>query len=121
MVRPMLKQTKNHIMKTISFLIALLVFGTFAQANTTDKSLVQLMSRKVQSALVMPESLKQQGKTQTISIWFSVDENGNVTDVTANTKDKDAKADLEKQFRQLNFKGLSPSVYNGIDVSFVVY
>lgn len=108
-------------MKTISFLIALIVFTTYSHANSTNKSLVQLMSQKVQAALVMPESLKEQGKAHTISIWFTVDESGNVTDVTANTKNKEAKADLEKQFRQLNFKGLKPAVYNGIDVSFVVY
>lgn len=108
-------------MKTISFLIALMLFATYSPANSSDKALMQLMSQKVQAALVMPESLKEQGKAQTISIWFSVDEAGNVTDVTANTKNKEAKADLEKQFRQLNFKGLKPSVYNGIDVSFVVY
>jgi hypothetical protein len=115
----MLKQPKTRVMKTISFLLALLV-STYSFANSPDKTPMQLMSQKVQAALVMPESLKEQGKTQTISIWFSVDENGNVTDVTANTKNKEAKADLEKQFRQLNFKGLKPSVYNGIDVSFVV-
>ena len=108
-------------MKTISFLIALFASVACVQANTTDKSLTQLLSQKVQAALVMPESLKNQGKAQTISIWFAVDEEGNVTDVTANTKDKETKADLEKQFRQLNFKGLRPCVYNGIDVSFVLY
>ncbi len=107
-------------MKTLSFLIALFL-TTASFANSPDKTAVQLMSEKVQATLVMPESLKEQGKAQTISIWFSVDESGNVTDVTANTKNKEAKADLEKQFRQLNFKGLKPSVYNGIDVSFVVY
>jgi hypothetical protein len=115
----MLKQPKTRVMKTISFLLALLV-TTYSFANSPDKTAMQLMSQKVQAALVMPESLKEQGKAQTISIWFTVDENGNVTDVTANTKNKEAKADLEKQFRQLNFKGLKPSVYNGIDVSFVV-
>lgn len=108
-------------MKTISFLLAFIVCSTYSRANSTDKSMVQLMSQKVQAALVMPESLKEQGRAHTISIWFTVDESGNVTDVTANTKNKEAKADLEKQFRQLNFKGLKPSVYNGIDVSFVVY
>jgi len=117
----MLKQPKTRVMKTISFLIALLLFATYSPANSSDKALMQLMSQKVQAALVMPESLKEQGKAQTISIWFSVDEAGNVTDVTANTKNKEAKADLEKQFRQLNFKGLKPCVYNGIDVSFVMY
>lgn len=108
-------------MKTFYSVIILLIFSIYAQANTADKSLMQLMSHKVQSALIMPESLRHQGKAQTISIWFAVDEHGNVTDVTANTKDKEAKADLEKQFRQLNFKGLKPCVYNGIDVCFVLY
>ena len=108
-------------MKTISFLIAFALFSHLSKAVSPDKSLAQVLSEKVQSRLVMPECLKQQTKSQTISIWFSVNENGEVTDVTANTQNKEAKADLEKQFRQLNFKGLKPAVYNSIDVSFVVY
>lgn len=115
------KQPKTSVMKTISLLIALIFVANYAPANSPDKALVQLMSQKVQASLIMPESLKEQGKTHTISIWFSVDEEGRVTDVTANTKNKEARADLEKQFRQLNFKGLTPSVYNGIDVNFIVY
>lgn len=108
-------------MKTILTFILAITLSTLAQANNTDRSVIQLMSRKVQQSLVMPESLKQHGKAQTVSIWFVVDSEGCVTDVTVNTKDQEARADLEKQFRQLNFKGLTPGVYNGIDVSFVVY
>lgn len=108
-------------MKTIIILIALTVNVSLSLANNTDKSVIRLMSEKVQASLVMPESMKQLGKNQTVSIWFSVDDNGCVTDVTANTKDKEARTDLEKQFRQLNFKGLNAGVYNSIDVSFVVY
>lgn len=109
-------------MKTLSFFIAFILFANYSQANVSpDKSLAQQLSQKVQTSLVTPEAFKHQSGSQTVSIWFCVDESGCVTDVSANTKNKEAKADLEKQFRQLNFKGLSPDVYNSINVSFVVY
>jgi hypothetical protein len=109
-------------MKTTILLSALLLsFIGNIKASDTNNELTQSLSKKVQAALVMPEALKQQAKTQKITIYFTVNETGNVTEVNAITNNKKAKADLEKQFTQLNFKGLQPCVYNSIDVSFVVY
>ena len=110
-------------MKTIIFLSALLLsFTTIVKANDdTNVLLAQSLSKKVQTALVMPDAFKQEAKTQKITIYFAVNENGKVTEVNAVTNNKEAKTDLEKQFAQLNFKGLQPCVYNSIDVNFVVY
>ncbi len=110
-------------MKTITLIFALLMSFTYSvNANDdTNVSLTHNLSKKVQTSLVMPDALKQQAKTQKITIYFAVNENGKVTEVNAVTNNKEAKADLEKQFIQLNFKGLQPCVYNSIDVSFVVY
>jgi hypothetical protein len=110
-------------MKTITLILALLLCFTLnVKANDdTNVSLTQSLSKKVQTALVMPDALKQQSKTQKITIYFAVDENGKVTEVNAVTNNKEAKADLEKQFSQLNFKGLQSCVYNSIDVNFVLY
>jgi hypothetical protein len=110
-------------MKTITIILALLISFTYTvKANDdTNVSLTHSLSKKVQTSLVMPEALKQQAKTQKITIYFSVNENGKVVEVNAVTNNKEAKADLEKQFMQLNFKGLQPCVYNSIDVNFVVY
>lgn len=110
-------------MKTIIFLSALLLsFTTIVKANDDNNVLLaQSLSKKVQTTLVMPEALKQQAKSQKITIYFAVNETGNVTEVNAITINKAVKADLEKQFAQLNFKGLQPCVYNSIDVNFIVY
>ncbi len=110
-------------MKTITVILALLLsFTTIVKANDdTNISLNQSLSKKVQTTLIMPDALKHQTKTQKITIYFAVNENGEVTEVNARTNNKEAKADLEKQFSQLNFKGLQPCAYNSIDVSFIVY
>lgn len=120
-MRPM--PIKQITMKTIAIILALLTgFTINAKANdNTNVPLAQSLSRKVQAALVMPQSLKQQTKTQKITIYFAVNECGEVTEVNARTANKEAKADLERQFMQLNFKGLQPCLYHSIDVSFVVY
>lgn len=109
-------------MKTIIIISALLLsFTSISKAHDgTNQVLIHNLSKKVQATLVMPEALKQQSKNQKITIYFAVNENGEVTEVNARTNNKQAKADLEKQFRQLNFKGLQPSIYNSIDVSFIV-
>ena len=110
-------------MKTITIILALFLCVTFnAKANDdTNVSLTQSLSKKVQTTLIMPEALKQQTKAQKITIYFAVNEKGEVTEVNARTNNREAKADLEKQFAQLNFKGLQPCVYNSIDVNFIVY
>jgi hypothetical protein len=110
-------------MKTITIILALCLCFIFnVKANDeTNVSLTQSLSKKVQATLMMPDALKHQTKTQKITIYFAVNENGEVTEVNVRTNNKEAKADLERQFTQLNFKGLQPCVYNSIDVNFIVY
>jgi predicted dinucleotide-binding enzyme len=106
-------------LKSILFVIAILVSNTAFPGD--DKSNLKSLSKKVQSVLKTPEAIKAQHTSQTVTIYFSVNENGDVTDVLACTDNKQIKQDVENQFRCMNFKGLKPSVTNSIDVHFVVY
>ena len=119
-MRPMHKINKIT-MRSIILIIALVAgFNVNATSNIDATTLNQILSKKVQTGLSMPQALKQECKTQKITIYFSVDDCGDVVEVNAKTTNKAAKADIEKQFLKLNFKGLKPCVYNSIDVSFII-
>ena len=106
-------------LKLIVFAISMLVSTTAFPGD--DKSNLKLLSQKVQRMLKTPEAIKEHKASQKITVYFSVNENGDVTDVLARTDNKEIKQDIENQFRCMNFKGLKPSVTNSIDVTFVVY
>ena len=90
-------------------------FSNNGELNTTE------ISRKVKTALTTPESIRQKNRSETITIRFVVNETGKVTEVLANTKNKDTKANLEQQFMNLEFKELPACVQHSIDVNFVIY
>lgn len=72
----------------------------------------------------MPESMKQNAALypngQKVTVSFVVNEQGNVTEASAKTKDMNAKKDLEQQFMKLNFKDLKSGVQHEIDINFVI-
>ena len=109
-------------MKKLSMIVFLLAlsFTRVAMAGD-DKNGLKALSNKVQRFIKTPEALKGQGSTQKITIYFSVNANGDVIDVIAGTENTAVKKDLENQFSCMNFKGLKPDVTNSIDVVFVVY
>lgn len=109
-------------MKTIIFSLVLILGITLTTNanNGTDGALYQNLSKKVQSSITAPETLKQENQTQKITVLFAVDEQGKVISATAKTKNKTVKSDLEKQFLGLNLSGLEPFVYNSIDITFVI-
>ncbi len=109
-------------MKTLKSLIFLLCFFSLSVNAATDgEAPLHALSKKIKSALNMPEALKKQKQPQKITIYFVVNECGDVTEADAKTENKDAKADLENQFMKMNFKGLQPCVRNSVDVNFIVY
>ncbi|MES2761650.1 MAG: hypothetical protein V4677_05565 [Bacteroidota bacterium] len=108
-------------MNTIKSLILVLVLitGTL-NATTNTEDVLKSASLKIKESLKMPSELSQENRSQKITIYFSVNEDGDVIKVNAKTKNAEAKKDLEEQFRHLNFKGLNPAVYNSIDINFKV-
>lgn len=106
-------------MKSLIFL-TVFSLSLIAKAGDTNKPLSQTLSEKVKAALIIPESLKHAQTSQKITVYFMVDANGNVTEANADTCNKETRTDIERQFLKLNLKGLTPGVYNCIDVSFVI-
>jgi hypothetical protein len=100
-------------------LVLVLLSGILKSNNTTDDSL-KSASLKIKESLKMPADLTHGNRSQKITIYFSVNENGDVVKVNVKTKNIEVKKDLENQFLQLNFKGLKPAVSNSIDVNFKV-
>jgi hypothetical protein len=109
-------------MKTLKSLLAAIVVFTFvsARANTGEEITLKEVGNRVKHTVIMPESMKQKHGTHKITVRFLVNEEGKVTEVSAETKDKDAKRDLENQFMNLCFKELSPCVRHSIDINFLL-
>ncbi|MBL7936233.1 MAG: hypothetical protein JNM51_10555 [Bacteroidia bacterium] len=109
-------------MKTLTSLICILVLITTSlRANGGSDELIKNLSQKVKNNLKVPESLTQKRQSQKITFYFLVNDYGDVIEVNAKTNNLEAKRDLEKQFKQLNFKGFTPNSLGIIDVNFIVY
>ncbi|MES2512745.1 MAG: hypothetical protein V4580_01320 [Bacteroidota bacterium] len=107
-----------NIFKLLILVLVLLTETLKANDGTAD--ILKSASLKVQESLKMPLELAQQKHSQKITIYFSVNDNGDVVKVNVKTKNPEVKKNLENQFRHLNFKGLKPTVSNSIDVNFKV-
>lgn len=108
-------------MNTLKSLILVLVLMTGTlKATDGNANVLKSASLKIQESLKMPAELAQSYHPQKITIYFSVNENGDVIKVNVKTKNLEAKKNLEDQFRHLNFKGLQPSIFNSIDVNFKI-
>lgn len=103
-------------LKTSLLLIALLIISSnVSGANDKPKSI----SQKIQSVLSTAKQLKTTSTTEKVTVCFVVNDDGNVTEVNAKTKNLDIKKHIETQFLNLNLCGLQPCVTNTIDVNFV--
>jgi hypothetical protein len=108
-------------MNSFKFLILFLaVISSQLKANNGTADVLKNASHTIKENLKMPVELAQEHCSQKITIYFSVNENGDVTKVNVKTKNLEVKKNLENQFRHLHFKGLKPSVLNSIDVNFKV-
>lgn len=121
MTRLTINSNKYRFMKTKLIVFALALLTSTMGTAGDDKSGLKSLSKKVQSVIKTPEAIKEHKTSQKVSIYFSVNENGDVVDVLAATENAEVKRDIENQFRRMNFKGLKPLVTNSIDVNFVVY
>lgn len=109
-------------MKTLKLLFtALTIFTAFSiHANNGEELVLKEVGNRVRQAVKMPESMKGKNGSHKVTVNFLVNEEGKVTEVQAQTKDKDAKRDLENQFLHLTFKELAPCVRHSIDVNFLL-
>jgi hypothetical protein len=107
-------------MNAIKILVLIFILSG-ASLSAGESNNVSELSKKVKRSLSVPESMKQKGGCEKVTIYFMVNEKGDVIEVNARTSDKLAKDDLEKQFIRMNFKGLAPCLLNSIDINFVTY
>lgn len=105
------------------FLLFIIPFLFSFTTNDTHKesSNNTQFSKQLRQRIKTPAALQKTQQAQTITVLFSVDENGQVNEVFAKTQDTRVKSDLEQQFRQMTLKGLAPAVMNSIDINFLVY
>lgn len=111
-------------MKTLAFLLAVsiaLVSPVKAGNEHDGNSLKNAFSKTIKSHISMPQALKEKTKHEKITVYFIVNECGEVVEVNAKTRNKQAKTDLENQFKQMNFKGLEAGKANSVDLNFIVY
>jgi len=91
-------------MKTLtSLIIALVLITSSLKANGSKDELIKSLSQNVKANLKVPESLTQKHQSQKITFYFLVNDAGEVTEVTAKTKNLDLKKELEKQFKTAQF------------------
>jgi hypothetical protein len=107
-------------LKSLVFTLAIIFTISQASALTNDKG-GNKFSQKIRSVLSTPKCLKNKSTTEKITVCFCVNENGDVTEVSAKTNNPEIKAHVEKQFMTLNLKGLQPCVTNTVNVAFVNY
>lgn len=105
------------------FLLSIIPFLFSFTNNDAHKksSNIKHFSKQVKQLIKAPAALQKTPHSQTITVLFSVNENGQVNDVFAKTNDLRVKTDLEQQFRHMTLKGLAPAVMNSIDINFLVY
>jgi len=112
---------QNLFMKTIIIILSLFVLNTSVYAFKHDGSLYKAYSQKIKNAISVPSDLKQKSTNQKVTVYFKVNEQGTVTEVNAKTRNRTLKADIEKQFKGLNLKGLQTEQFNSIDLNIIVY
>lgn len=108
-------------MKKIIIILSLFVLNTSVYALKHDGSLYKAYSLKIKNAISVPEDLKQKSTQQKVKVYFKVNEKGMVTEVNANTQNKTLKEHVEKQFKDLNFKGLQTEKFNIVQLNIIVY
>lgn len=101
-------------------MIGLVAFSHSVIAGNGSEISTKELSEKIKHAITTPESIKEKRRSEKITVYFTVNEQGQVIGANAKTTDKKAKEDLEKQFLRLSFEGLKPCVENCIDISFLV-
>lgn len=104
------------------FLLFIIPFlFSFTNSDVLKESASKHISRQVRQFIKAPAELQKTQHSQTITVLFSVNENGQVNEVFAKTNDLKVKTDLEQQFGHMTLKGLTPAVMNSIDINFLVY
>jgi hypothetical protein len=109
-------------MKTLKLLVLVLslAYVTSASANNGGEVSTKELSDKVKQSITTPASIKEKRHSEKITVYFTVNTEGQVIEVNARTTDKKAKDDLEKQFLGLRFEGLNPCVQNSVDIHFLI-
>lgn len=108
--------------KTLIALITLLIlYFSGLQAGNGHENPNSPFSKKVKSSIKTPSVIKEKHLSQKVKVYFSVNEKGEVTEVFANSTNKEIKKDLEEQFLHFTFPELKPCGTNSIELNFVVY
>ncbi|HOZ88019.1 MAG TPA: hypothetical protein PL029_09685 [Bacteroidia bacterium] len=102
-----------------SLLLALaLITGPVLSSHAFNNDKGPDFSARIRSALSTPKCFKNKNTHLKVTVYFVVNQNGEVIEANAKTNNAEVKAHLEKQFLGLNLKGLTPCVTNTVDVNF---
>lgn len=108
-------------MKTVKSPLLLIAFLISLSTAVAAKDKPKTFSQKIQAVLSTSKQLKTTAATEKVTVYFVVNDDGNVTEVNAKTQNAEVKKHIESQFLSLNLCGLQSCVTNTIDVNFVVH
>lgn len=114
---------KTQILKTIAAVATglILSFNAHAKGNpttTTDKGMGTITINEIKSHVMFPNFIQKTNHTEEVKVTFTVDENGKVNFVYANTTISSLKQSLESQFLKLTLNQLKSNNAYSIQFNF---
>ncbi len=98
-------------------LVALTLGSLLLKANNGNEIAVAT-EKTIKEHVKFPKLILPIQKEQRIEVLFTTSENGNVNFVLAKTDNKEAKAEIEKQFSKLNLNKLKANVAYSVVLNF---
>jgi hypothetical protein len=115
-----MKKQANITVKVLkASLVVALTLGSFLVKATNGNEAAIETEKTIKEHVKFPKLIlpvKQQN--QKVEVVFTTSENGSVNFVIAKTDDKDVKAEIEKQFSQLNLNKLKANVAYSVVLNF---
>jgi hypothetical protein len=95
-----------------------LTLGSFLLKASNGNEIAVETERTIKEHVKFPKLILPIQQQQKIEVVFTTSENGNVNFVFAKTDDKEAKAEIEKQFAKLNLSKLKANVAYSVVLNF---
>jgi hypothetical protein len=95
-----------------------LTLGSFLLKATNGNEIAIETEKTIKEHVKFPKLILPIQQQQKIEVVFTTSENGNVNFVFAKTDNKEAKAEIEKQFAKLNLNKLKANVAYSVVLNF---
>ncbi len=114
-----MKRTANITGKVIKVtaLVALTLGSFFVKAKNGNEIAIET-EKTIKEHVKFPKLIFSIQQHQKVEVIFTTSENGNVNFVLAKTDDKEAKAEIEKQFSKLTLNKLKANVAYSVVLNF---